>query len=154
MLKSRVIVKGIYHRLWHRIVRYQGIRYMSYSEQPNVPKPRRHTRKHRIAEDGRYKLERPNRKSTISTDEFVNKSRELLNLIYFGVKEIEQIDDNVTIEYHLHDSGNLKDDKILNIHVETIGSYQVLIDDLKSQIQLMAIYAGWTQSHRAYCQRT
>ncbi len=80
---------------------------------------------------------KPNRKSTLSTDAFVNKSRELLNLLYFGVLEIEEIDDNVTVEYHLK-MDNIKDDKILNIHVETIGSFQVLIDEKKSQIMLFS----------------
>ena len=91
----------------------------------------KHTREHRLKE-------RPNRTSTISTEQFGNKSRELLNLIYFGVKEIEEIDENMKIEYHLHESSELKDDKILNIHIETIGSYQILIDDKKSQISLFS----------------
>ncbi len=97
-----------------------------------------HTRLHRLkSNDGNYKFSRPNRKSTISTEQFLTKSRELLNLLYFGVLEIEEIDDNVTVEYHLK-SENIKDDKILNVHVETIGSFQVLIDDKRNEITLFS----------------
>ena len=102
-----------------------------FSSSRNVPnKPRRHTR---ISS-----MQKPNRKSTISTEQFGNKSRQLLNLLYFGVKDIEDVDDNVKIDYYLHNNDIIKDDKILNIHIETIGSFQVLIDDKKSQIQLFS----------------
>lgn len=113
-------------------------RYKFCSSQ-NVPnKPRRHTRISPSLQISNRNRTKPNRKSTISTEIFGNKSRELLNLLYFGVKEIEEIDENVKIDYYLHNNDIIKDDKILNIHVETIGSFQVLIDDKKNQIQLFS----------------
>ena len=77
--------------------------------------------------------------SPLNDDEFKIKSRELLDQIYNGLKDvIINNKDECSIEYYKDNNSDIKDDKILNFTINKCGTYQIIINEQFKQIHLFS----------------
>ncbi|ETO35926.1 hypothetical protein RFI_01132 [Reticulomyxa filosa] len=95
-----------------------------------------------------HKVSRPIKDEKMTNEEFKKMSRALLDHIYEGIKNLPEVNgsENVSIEYYRNntktdkneDSHVVKDEKIMNINVTEIGSYQIIINDTKKEIHMFS----------------
>lgn len=75
----------------------------------------------------------------VSAEEFQLESSKLMDLIYKGVLPMHNIDKmNFTIEYHKHNEQVKQDSKTLNITIDEVGTWQIIIDETGKKITLFS----------------
>ena len=88
-----------------------------------------------------HEIPRPdvNKLPAVTTDDFVIESRKLFDHIYNGVLPMHNIDQiNFKIEYHKHNNEIMTDTKLLNITIDEVGTWQIVINEKTQKINLFS----------------